>query len=158
MKVLIAPQAEHLQSSSWPRKQPLQMDYWLLGASLCLLAIGLVMVASASVSIADKKWGEPFYYFKHQAAYALVAVVMAWGVLHVKIDFWERISPKLLVIGVAMLVLVLIAGKEVNGSLRWISLGIVNIQPSEFMKLFVVFYLAGYLVRRGDEVCATIKG
>jgi cell division protein FtsW len=63
-----------------------------------------------------------------------------------------------LIIGVVSLLLVLIAGKEVNGSLRWISLGVVNIQPSEFMKLFMVFYLAGYLVRRGDEVCSTVKG
>jgi len=158
MKVLIAPADERIQPVAWPRKQPVTMDYWLLGATLCLLAIGLVMVASASVSIADKQLGEPFYYFKRQVIYAVVGVLMAWGVLHVKMDIWERLNPKLLMVGVAMLLLVLVAGKEVNGSLRWISLGVVNIQPSEFMKLFAVFYLAGYLVRRGDEVCTTIKG
>jgi len=158
MKVLIAPAEERIQPAAWPRKQPVVMDYWLMGASLCLLAIGLVMVASASVSIADKQLGEPFYYFKRQAVYALVGLLMAWGVLHVKTDFWEHVNPKLLITGVILLLLVLIAGKEVNGSLRWISLGVVNIQPSEFMKLFAVFYLAGYLDRRGDEVRTTVKG
>jgi cell division protein FtsW len=158
MKVLIAPADERIQPLAWPRKPAVTMDYWLLGAALCLLAIGLVMVASASVSIADRQLGEPFYYFKRQVAYALVGLLMAWGVLRIKMEFWERINAKLLIVGVVMLLLVLVAGKEVNGSLRWISLGVVHIQPSEFMKLFAVFYLAGYLVRRGNEVCTTIKG
>ena len=158
MKVLIAPHGEKHSASTWPRKQSMHLDYWLLGAALCLLAIGLVMVGSASVSIAEKQLGEPFYYFQRQFAYACAGLLLAWGVLHIKLAFWEKINPKLLVLGMALLVLVLIAGKEVNGSLRWISLGVVNLQPSEFMKLFVVFYLAGYLVRRGDEICSSVKG
>ena len=170
MKVLIAPLADYVgkntvnntgknsSKSAWPRQRAMHMDYLLLGVALTLLAIGLIMVASASVSIAEKQLGEPFYYFHRQCAYALAGLVLAWGVLHIKIELWEKISPKLLILGVLSLMLVLVAGKEVNGSLRWISLGIVNIQPSEFMKLFVVLYLAGYLVRRGDEVCSSVKG
>ena len=158
MKVLIAPQTDQSGNSTWPRRQPVQLDYWLLGAALSLLAIGLIMVGSASVSIADKQLGEPFYYFERQSAYALAGLLLAWVVLHIKIEVWEKVNPKLLIVGMGLLFLVLVGGKEVNGSLRWISLGVVNIQPSEFMKLFIVFYLAGYLVRRGDEVCSTVKG
>jgi cell division protein FtsW len=162
MKVLIAPSMDnagkYANKSVWPRKQAMSMDYILLGVSLTLLAIGLVMVGSASVSIAEKQMGEPFYYFQRQCAYALAGLLLAWGVLHIKIEVWEKVNPKLLIFGVLSLLLVLLAGKEVNGSLRWISLGVVNIQPSEFMKLFVVLYLAGYLVRRGDEVCSSVKG
>lgn len=144
--------------SAWPRKRPIYMDYWLLGVSLALLAIGLVMVASASVSIAEKQMGEPLYYFWRQLSYAAVGLLLGWLVFRVKIEAWQQINPGLLMFGFFLLVLVLIAGKEVNGSLRWISFGAVNLQPSELMKVFVVMYLAGYLVRRGDEVRATAKG
>jgi cell division protein FtsW len=158
MKVLIAPSVENSSRSAWPRRQAMPLDYWLLGVALCLLAIGLIMVGSASVSIAEKQLGEPFYFFQRQCAYALAGLLLAWAVLHIKIEIWENINPKLLILGMVSLLLVLMTGKEVNGSLRWISLGVVNIQPSEFVKLFVVFYLAGYLVRRGDEVCSSVKG
>jgi len=78
--------------------------------------------------------------------------------LHVPIEFWNKASPYLLMVGMALLVLVLLIGKQVNGSLRWIDLGVLNLQPSELMKLFVVIFLAGYLVRRGEEVRTTIMG
>jgi cell division protein FtsW len=84
--------------------------------------------------------------------------LLGWAVLYVPINFWNKVSPYLLVIGFLLLIAVLLLGKEINGSVRWIDLGLVNLQPSELMKLFVVLYLAGYLVRRGDEVRTTFKG
>ena len=133
-------------------------DYWLLGSVLLLLCIGLVMMGSASVSIAEKQHGEPFYYIWRQAAYLAVALLFAQIVLHVPTRVWNTISPHLLTAGCALLLLVLIVGKEINGSTRWISLGIFNVQPSEFVKLFVVIFLAGYMLRRGEEVRTTVKG
>jgi len=133
-------------------------DYWLLGAVIALLSIGLVMMGSASISIAEKQYGEPFYFIWKQAVFVAVALALSWGVLQVPIEFWNKISPYLLMFGMALLALVLLMGKQVNGSLRWIDLGVLNIQPSELMKLFVVIFLAGYLVRRGEEVRTTIKG
>ena len=133
-------------------------DYWLLGAVLALLAIGLVMMGSASISIAEKQYGQPFYYIWKQAFFIVVALILSWGVLHVPSEIWNKISPYLLMFGMALLALVLLAGKQVNGSLRWIDLGVLNIQPSELMKLFVVIFLAGYLVRRGEEVRTTVMG
>lgn len=133
-------------------------DYWLLGSVLMLICIGLVMMGSASVSIAEKQYGEPFYYIWRQAAYVAVALLLAQIVLHVPTRVWNSISPHLLAAGCALLLLVLVVGKEVNGSTRWINLGIFNIQPSELVKLFVVIFLAGYMLRRGEEVRTTVKG
>ena len=133
-------------------------DYWLLGSVLLLLCIGLVMMGSASVSIAEKQFGEPFYYIWRQVAYVGVALLLSQIVLHVPTRVWNSISPHLLAAGCVLLVLVLLVGKEINGSTRWINLGLVNIQPSELMKLFVVVFLAGYMLRRGEEVRTTVKG
>lgn len=135
-----------------------QFDYWLLGSVLLLLCIGLVMMGSASVSIAEKQYGEPFYYIWRQIAYITFALLLSHIVLHVPTRVWNTISPHLLIAGCALLVLVLVVGKEVNGSTRWISLGIFNVQPSELVKLFVVIFLAGYMLRRGEEVRTTVKG
>ena len=134
------------------------IDYWLLGAVLALLALGLMMMGSASISIAEKQFSEPFYYIWRQTLFISIALALSWSVLHVPIDFWNKASPFLLMLGIVLLIAVLLLGKEVNGSLRWLNLGIVNIQPSELMKLFVVVFLAGYLVRRGEEVRTSIKG
>ena len=141
-----------------PDAESYHYDYWLLGAVIAALAIGLVMMGSASISIAEKQYGEPFYFIWKQAFFIGVALVLSWGVLHVPIEVWNKISPYLLMLGMALLALVLLMGKEVNGSLRWIDLGVMNIQPSELMKIFVVIFLAGYLVRRGEEVRTTVKG
>lgn len=133
-------------------------DYWLLGSVLLLICIGLVMMGSASVSIADKQHGEPFYYIWKQLAYVAFALVLSQVVLHVPTRVWNTISPHLLIAGCVLLALVLLIGREVNGSTRWINLGFINVQPSEFMKLFVVVFLAGYMLRRGEEVRTTVKG
>lgn len=138
--------------------QRFHLDYWLLGAVLALLAIGLMMMGSASIAIADKQYSEPFFYIWRQSVFIGIALLVGWGVLHVPVDFWNRASPYLLIVGMVLLVLVLLLGREVNGSSRWLNLGILNIQPSELMKLFVVVFLAGYLVRRGEEVRTTMKG
>lgn len=133
-------------------------DYWLLGSVLLLLCIGVVMMGSASVSIAEKQYGDPFYFIWRQIAYILVALMLSHVVLHVPSRVWNTVSPHLLIAGCVLLALVLVVGKEVNGSTRWISLGIFNVQPSELVKLFVVIFLAGYMLRRGEEVRTTVKG
>jgi len=133
-------------------------DFWLLGAVIALLAIGLVMMGSASTSIAQKAHGEPLYYLWRQLLYVAIALLLSWGVLRVPADAWNRLGPYLLMFAMALLVLVLLTGKPVNGSLRWINLGVFKLQPSELVKLFVVVFIAGYLVRRGEEVRNTVKG
>ncbi|MES9956163.1 MAG: putative lipid II flippase FtsW [Sedimenticola sp.] len=133
------------------------IDYWLVGAAVVLLGLGLVMVASASLHrIGDL----PFYYVNRH----LIAIGLGFaGVLlvsRIPMAQWEEWSTTLYFIGLLLLLLVLVPGlgREANGATRWIPIGPFNLQSSEFMKLFVVFYIAGYLVRRQLEVTHSVWG
>ena len=148
----------HMLRQTQQRHGRFPLDYWLLTAVLILLALGLVMVMSASVSIADRQTGNPFYYLWRQSAFVGFGLLVGYGVLQTRLVYWERLGPYFLLFGLTLLAVVLLIGHEVNGSVRWLSLGPINLQPSELIKLFVVVYLAGYLVRRGEEVRASVKG
>jgi len=137
-----------------------QFDLPLVLAVFALLAFGLIMVGSASIAIADRELSQPFYYLIRQAIYVCLGVGIAAAIVFIPLYMWERFSALLLISGILLLVVVLVPGisQSINGSTRWLSLGVINLQPSEFMKLFVVIYLAGYLVRRGDEVRTRVWG
>jgi cell division protein FtsW len=138
----------------------LRCDAWLVGAVLALLALGLVMVTSASVSLAERQFGQPFYYCLRQFLFMAAGMAAAAVILRARLLYWEKGGVLLLIVGAVLLVAVLIpgVGRQVNGSTRWLHLGIFNLQASELVKLFVIVYLAGYLVRRGEEVRTTLKG
>ncbi len=140
-----------------PRVEP-RYDLLILLPALALLGLGLVMVGSSSIGIADRDFGTPFYYLYRQGAFVAVGLLAAWLVLQIPLAFWERSGPLLLLAGFLSLVLVLLVGREVNGSVRWISLGPVNLQVSEFFKLFMVIYLAGYIQRHEEAVRETAAG
>ncbi|CAN5280562.1 putative lipid II flippase FtsW [soil metagenome] len=127
-------------------------DPWLTGAAGALLLIGIVMVASASVSIADNELGAPFYYLWRQLVFAVAGLAAALLAYVVPTMYWERLGPLLLTVALLLLVLVLVpgAGHTVNGSTRWIPLGPVNIQVAEPARLLIIMYLCGYVVRRRD--------
>lgn len=129
-------------------------DRSLLFVTMALLSLGLVMVASASISIADSKMSQPLYYFIRQAIFAVTGLFVAWGVVSIRLSFWQRYAPQLLMAGVVLLVLVLIPGigREVNGSSRWLPLGPINIQVAEIIKLFAIFYIADYLQRHHGQL------
>lgn len=134
-------------------------DLYLLGAAVALIGLGWVMVGSASVAIADSRFGEPTYYLWRQGVFILMGFIAAFGVWRIRLTFWEKVSPALLLLGLGLLLLVLIPGigLEVNGSRRWLVMGPIRVQSSELVKLFMVIYLASYLVRRNYEVRTTIK-
>ena len=135
-------------------------DSQLIIAVLALMGIGLVMVASSSISIATRALGDPLYYFWRQSVYVALGLLMMLAATRIPLQVWRKSSPALLGVGAIMLLLVFVPGlgREVNGSMRWLSLGPINLQPSEPMKLFMVLYLAGYLVRRGELVRNTVGG
>ncbi|MGP3791190.1 putative lipid II flippase FtsW [Pseudomonas sp. B392_1p] len=133
-------------------RRGLDLDLPLLLGCLALLGLGLVMVASASSEVAAAQLGDPLYHMTRQLVYMVIGLVACAVVLMVPMATWQRLGWMLLAAAFAMLVLVLLVGREVNGSIRWISLGMINVQPSEIAKIFVVIYLAGYLVRRQEEV------
>ncbi|PID43024.1 MAG: putative lipid II flippase FtsW [Proteobacteria bacterium] len=142
------------------------LDWWLAGCAAVLLYIGLVIITSASIDIADARTvgvdssgsGNPFYYAMKHGVFLCLALTVACVVIRVPTDWWCRNGWLLLFVSLALLVLVLVIGREVNGSIRWIGLGQVNFQPSEVAKLFLIAYLAGYLVRRNDEVTSSWWG
>lgn len=130
-------------------------DHTLIWVVLALLAWGLVMVYSASIAIPDNpKFAR--YEHTHFLSRHLLALVVAFvaGLIAFQIPAgnWEKIAPWLLVASLLMLILVLIPfiGREVNGARRWISLGLMNFQPSEVAKLAVLLYAADYMVRKMD--------
>ena len=120
-----------------------------------LLALGLVMVYSASVALPDNpkfaNYTSTFFLTRHVMALA-IGLVVALAVVQVPISFWEKQAPYILVGTLVLLVLVLLpfVGKVVNNSRRWIPLGVMNFQPSEMAKLAIAMYAAGYMVRRMD--------
>ena len=137
-----------------------RVDLPLLLAAAAIVCLGLVMVESASVSVASRSLGNPFYFFERQAAYAVLGTIAAVVVYRMPLVLWQRSGMSLLLMAWFMLVLVLIphVGHSVNGSTRWIGAGPINIQVSELAKLFIAIYLAGYLVRRNEEVRTSFRG
>lgn len=132
----------------------------LVVVMLLLMTIGLLMMTSASVEIANSQYGDPFFFLKRQVFFTVVALFIALGTLLVPMRFWYSVSGLLMVASYILLGLVLVPGigHEVNGSSRWINLGFYNLQPSEMAKLFMVFYLAAYLERRREEVIGSWVG
>lgn len=135
-------------------RRGLDMDFPMLAGCLALLGLGLVMISSASTEVAAVNTGSPLYYMIRHLVYLVIGIGAAGVVLMVPLATWQRHSWLLLLIAIALLVMVLVPGigREVNGARRWIGFGAFNIQPSEIAKVFVVLYLAGYLVRRQEEV------
>ncbi|WP_290701620.1 putative lipid II flippase FtsW [Amphritea sp.] len=136
----------------------LPFDPWLLTAAICLILIGFVMISSASIEVAAVRNSNPFFYMIRHGVFILIGLAAAIVALNIPISFWQRSGPWLLLIGFLLLILVLIVGREINGSVRWISLGPINLQASEVAKFAMVIYLAGYLVRRLTEVRSSWKG
>lgn len=136
-------------------QQKIDLDYWLLGACLCLLGLGLVMNASASSAVsAAHNGGNHYYYFIRHVIYVAAGLVAGAACLLVPVQRWQQWSWPLLIVALVLLVLVYVPGigHEVNGSKRWLNLRVFNLQSSEPAKLFMVFFIAGYLVRHQVEL------
>lgn len=135
-------------------------DYWLVLSVFSLFAIGFLLLASASMGISDKLYHTPFHFLSRQAIYLLLGIIVLFFIRQIPLSLWEKISGYLLLASILLLILVLMPGigKEVNGSTRWIGLGIASLQTSEFAKLALVIYIASYLLRHQQEVQQNIRG
>ena len=136
------------------------VDFVLLGIASFLLVYGLVMVGSASLEVGAKTYANAFHLLNRHVVYLCISLGIAAVALSIPISFWQRFDGLLLGVSLFLLTLVLIpgVGREVNGSIRWISLGPFSLQGSEFVKLFVLVYMAGYLVRRKEEIESSLSG
>nr|WP_241737488.1 cell division protein FtsW [Neptunicella marina] len=133
-------------------------DASILVIALALLSIGLIVVTSASMPAAARLYDNPFYFAIRHSIYICVALIAFFVTLQVPMKLWQWGNSWLLLAAIFLLIAVLIIGKNVNGSTRWLALGPITIQASEPAKLFFFAYLAGYLVRRYEEVTENIKG
>ncbi|GMU69686.1 MAG: putative lipid II flippase FtsW [Steroidobacteraceae bacterium] len=137
-----------------------RLDRVTLALVLAISLLGLVMVTSASVSIANKESGEPFFYLERQLVLLLIGGTGALVLTRVRSELLERFALPLLVIAIALLVAVLIPGlgHMVNGSRRWIRLAGFNFQASELVRLIVLIYIASYAARRETELRSGFAG
>jgi cell division protein FtsW len=138
----------------------LKIDPVLLTIVLTLLLGGFVILASASISISDNAAGNPFFYVQRQLLAAAIGAIAGGVCLFIPMRAWQNLGPLMLFAGMALLIVVLIPGigYEVNGSTRWVRIGIMNLQVSEPARLCFLMYLAGYLVRRNKALREEFMG
>jgi len=136
------------------------VDKYFICTVLALIVIGVVMITSASMAISERQFADPFHYLFRQLLYLLLGGLIASIVVRVRMSVWHKMGFPLLGISIVMLFLVMIPGigHVLNGSRRWLGVGSFSIQVSEFVKLAMVIYLAGYLVRHHAEVRQDISG
>ena len=136
------------------------LDRLFLSLLAALVVVGFIAMTSASIEFAARQYGDAFFFAKRYGFYLTLASILGLMTYQVPMDTWRKYSWLLLLGGFVALALVLIPGigREVNGSRRWLAFGPLTLQVSEFVKLSVVLYLAGYLVRRHEEVKSKFAG
>jgi cell division protein FtsW len=145
------------------RSRMLDYDHSLLWAVIALLGLGVVMVYSASIAMPDSPkyaaYRDYAFLVRHIVSIS-VATIAAVVTFKIPISVWDKYAPKLFLIALVGLAIVLIPhiGKGVNGARRWLPLGLMNMQPSEIMKLAVTIYAANYTVRKQEYMHSFAKG
>jgi cell division protein FtsW len=140
------------QAGSMP--VPVRLDNWVLLPALALLSIGIVMVGSASIAIAEGQGASTYHYLMRHLVFIAAGLFLASVLRVIPMAFFERVSRPMLALSILLLLVVLVpgVGHTVNGSTRWIRLGFINFQVVEAVKLMVIIYLAGYLARKARLV------
>ena len=133
-------------------------DRQLVWIALGLMLTGLVMVTSASFPISARLTDQPFHFMFRHAIFLVLALCVSSVILQIPMKRWFQYSMYLLSLSFFLLIVVLAVGKSVNGASRWIPLGLFNLQPAEVAKLSLFIFMAGYLVRKQDEVRQTFFG
>ena len=145
------------------RSRMMEYDQLLVWAILSLALIGLVMVYSASITLADgpkyANYSSNHFLVRHLISLGIATFVGFW-VFKIPVKAWDKLAPYLFIITILLLIAVLIPGigKGVNGARRWIPLGPMNFQPSELMKFAVIIFAASYTVQRQEHLQSFVKG
>ena len=135
------------------------IDFTLIITILLLLSIGLIMVLSASSPSALAEDGNSYAYFSKQLIFAVLGIIAMLFISKVDYRFYQKFYKYAWVISFVLLALVLVAGDEINGATRWISITeTLSFQPSEAVKLLMIIFYAGILVKNRDELPKYGKG
>jgi cell division protein FtsW len=153
--------ANTLKLSNWlvpeaPKAVTFDRGFVLL--AIAMYMIGLVMVATSSIPVAERLFNDPFHFVTRHGIYIVLSLGIAAIALQIPMSWWQKNSGALLLLGMFLLLVVLLVGRTVNGSTRWLVVGPITIQAAEPAKLFFFCYLSAYLVRRRDEVRENFKG
>jgi cell division protein FtsW len=142
------------------RPATIRLDTVTIALVLAIVLVGLVMVTSASISIATKESGNPFLYLERQLVLAAIGIAGAAAVFCVRTELLEKAAWPLLAAAAVLLLLVLVPGlgHSVNGSRRWLRLAGLNFQVSEVARVLVLVFVASYAVRREQELRETFAG
>ncbi|GAF66169.1 stage V sporulation protein E [Bacillus sp. TS-2] len=141
-------------------KQKQAPDYFLLFIILALLTIGMVMVYSASEAWASYRFDDSFFFAKRQLFFAAVGVIFMFVIMNIDYWNWKSLSKIMLIICFVLLVIVLIPGVGLvrGGARSWLGVGAFSIQPSEFMKMAMIIFLAKYLSMNQKKITSFKKG
>jgi len=130
------------------RKHP---DYFLLGVTLALITLGILILSSVSATLSQEKFGNTYYFLNHQLLFGfLPGLILAFLAFRLPTDFLKKWAPLLLLINLILLAMVFLPkiGASLGGATRWVNLGPFSFQPSEFLKLTFILYLASWLASR----------
>jgi cell division protein FtsW len=141
-------------------EKTIKFDKWLLLSFISLLIVGIIMVASASMPIAERLKLSTFYFAYHQFIYVCIGLIGFVVTTYIPIIFFQKQSVNLLLFSLILLVILFIPGvtHPINGSMRWLQLGFFSVQPSEIVKISLIIYMAGYMVRRSHQLQTNIMG
>jgi cell division protein FtsW len=132
-----------------------QIDKPLLYTVLILLVFGLAMIASAGIAYSNVRFGDPYYFFKHQLFNGVLpGLIILYIVQGINYNFWRKLAFPIFIASIVCLILVFIPGMgtKIYGATRWIQLGSFSFQPSEMLKLGIILYLAAWLETRSERI------
>jgi cell division protein FtsW len=142
------------------QQRSINFDPWLLFSVIAIIALGFIMVASASAPVAERLRVGMMHLAWHQAIYIGIGLCIAVTITFIPISLLQKYGDVFLGLSAILLMIVLIPGvtRPINGSMRWLFLGPISVQPSELAKLALVFYIGGYMVRRSYQLQNTLQG
>ena len=126
-------------------------DYILVGISVVLIIFGILILASVSAPIAQEKFGTTYHFLNHQLLFGLLpGLILGFFAFRIRLDFLKKMVPFLLLINLILLAMVFLPkiGSDIGTAARWVSIGPFSFQPSEFLKLTFILYLAAWLSKR----------
>jgi cell division protein FtsW len=137
-------------------KKPI--DFPILLTTVILVAIGVVMVFSASFYYSSQRWGDSLYFFKRQCLWAVIGFAAMFVASRIDYSKLQKYSRIFLIISIIMLVAVLIIGEERNGAKRWLGVGSITIQPAEVAKFAVIFFISDTISRGKGKIKYFFRG
>ena len=132
-------------------------DRVILVDALILICIGIVAISSASIMESIMKYGDSMYQVKKHLISVVMSLVLAFFSLTIQTDFYKKACPYLFIITIVLMVITYFFGREINGARRWLSLGFMNAQPSEFLKLCWILYFSSYVSKRVKKLSDPFK-